>query len=49
MTRLRAQCRDCAKRGRGGYFSIRRTKSVNEVKDLKCPYCGSTNIKLLSS
>jgi len=49
MSRLRLQCRDCARKGKGGFFSIKGVKSPSEVKELKCPYCGSTNVKVLTS
>ena len=44
MVRARFQCRDCWKRGRGGYFSV---KNYTEGMEVKCPYCGSSNVKRL--
>ncbi len=45
MARLRFQCRDCAKKGKGGFFTVK-DKNVN-AENVKCPYCGSSNVKLL--
>lgn len=44
MGRVRYQCRDCAKRGKGGYFSLPEAFEG----EVKCPYCGSKNVKKLS-
>jgi len=46
MARLRYQCRSCAKRGKGGFFSLKE-KDEAALKEIKCPYCGSLNVKLL--
>ena len=43
MARIRCQCSDCAKKGKGGYFTV---KNI-EKKEIKCPYCGSSNVKVL--
>jgi len=45
MARLRFQCRDCAKKGKGGFFTVK-DKNVN-TENVKCPYCGSSNVRLL--
>ena len=42
--KIRAVCKVCKKRKKGGYFSV----TEEEIKKgLKCPYCGSTKIKIL--
>ena len=45
MGRVRFQCRDCARRGRGGFFSLSPREAEGEVR---CPYCGSKRVKRLS-
>jgi len=49
MARLRFQCRDCAKSGKGGFFSIKGVRNPSDIGEVKCPYCGSKNVKLLST
>ncbi len=42
MARIRYQCVDCKKRGKGGFFSVK-----NDEGQVACPYCGSTRVKRL--
>ena len=43
--KIRFHCRDCAKKKRGGFFSL----EINEanISEIRCPYCNSKNVKRL--
>jgi rubrerythrin len=41
VANVRFVCRDCNASGKGGYFT------GADEKGMKCPHCGSANVKLL--
>ncbi|RLE56655.1 MAG: hypothetical protein DRJ40_05105 [Thermoprotei archaeon] len=50
MGRVRCLCVTCSRDGRGGFFSIDENEIIKALKGeslVKCPYCGSTKVKVL--